>query len=143
MTGQSGLMPTSSPCPDSSKPRAAFINDVSGRELFGLIPNLSALVRPVRLAHLPTPITEALELAQLWGLESLHVKRDDLTSPLYGGSKLRNLEYFFGKALQGNATGVVTMAHTAATRFSRQPCLHANLSFQAADCLFRRSMFQR
>ena len=53
---------------------------------------------PLDLAETPTPLTEMAALADRWGLRSLHVKRDDLTSPLYGGSKGRALEYLLGRA---------------------------------------------
>ncbi len=41
----------------------------------------------------PTPLTECTPLAEKLGLDSLLVKRDDLTTPLCGGSKARKLDY--------------------------------------------------
>jgi D-cysteine desulfhydrase len=79
------------------------------RELFERVPELRRLVQPVDLADLPTPVTEERALAETWKLGSLHVKRDDRTSAIYGGSKVRNLEYFFGAALAQKATSVATM----------------------------------
>jgi D-cysteine desulfhydrase len=79
------------------------------RELFELLPRLRENVPVVDLADLPTPVSAAPELADRWGLLRLHVKRDDLTSPLYGGSKVRSLEFFFGRALAAKADGVATM----------------------------------
>jgi D-cysteine desulfhydrase len=37
---------------------------------------------------------------------SLYVKRDDLSSPFFGGNKVRTLESFFGRALREGATHV-------------------------------------
>jgi len=79
------------------------------RPLFKLVPGISEVVQPLDLAELPTPIREEPVLAARWGLERLHIKCDDLSSPIYGGSKLRNLEYFLGHALARSATGVATM----------------------------------
>lgn len=79
------------------------------RLLHGLVPALDSRLRPVDLVTRPTPVTPAPDLARAWGLASLQIKRDDLTSPAYGGSKVRNLEYFLGQALAGGATGVATM----------------------------------
>lgn len=79
------------------------------RELFALVPGLAARVPVADIAVLPTPVTEERALARRWGLASLHVKRDDLTSPHYGGSKVRNLELFFGRAIAAGVDGVVTM----------------------------------
>lgn len=85
--------------PSKSRPR--LVNE--------LAPRLAEIVRPLDLADLPTPVTEEPALARKCGLKSLHIKRDDLTSPIYGGSKLRNLEYFLGKAIEARASGVATM----------------------------------
>jgi 1-aminocyclopropane-1-carboxylate deaminase/D-cysteine desulfhydrase-like pyridoxal-dependent ACC family enzyme len=52
---------------------------------------LSRSTACLRLAHLPTPVERATWLdstgAQAW------IKRDDLSSPLYGGGKVRKLEW--------------------------------------------------
>ena len=79
------------------------------RLLTQLVPDLDALVRPLDLLAGPTPITQAPELARVWGQSSLWIKRDDLTNPIYGGSKVRNLEFFLGQARGQGATGVITM----------------------------------
>jgi len=79
------------------------------RLLSRLVPGLDAFVRPLDLVTRPTPITEAPALARVWGQSSLWIKRDDLTNPIYGGSKVRNLEFFLGQARVQGATGVITM----------------------------------
>jgi 1-aminocyclopropane-1-carboxylate deaminase/D-cysteine desulfhydrase-like pyridoxal-dependent ACC family enzyme len=73
------------------------------------VPGLDALVRPLDLVERPTPLTAADALAQRWHLDRLWIKRDDLSSPVYGGSKVRNLEFFLGHAVARQATGVATM----------------------------------
>jgi D-cysteine desulfhydrase len=79
------------------------------RQLFTLVPSLRQTLPVADFAELPTPISHEAELAARWGLSSLHVKRDDLTSPFYGGSKVRNLELFLGRALAAGVDGVATM----------------------------------
>lgn len=81
----------------------------SPRLLSIAVPGLDTLIKPVDLVVRPTPISAEHALAQRWQLRGLWVKRDDLSSPVYGGSKVRNLEFFFGKALAEGATGVATM----------------------------------
>ncbi len=71
-------------------------------------PGLRQLVRPLDLANLPTSIREEPALARIWELEALHVKRDDETSRLYGGSKVRALEYLLARAKANAATRVAT-----------------------------------
>jgi D-cysteine desulfhydrase len=82
---------------------------ISQRLLSAHVPGLDAMVRPLDLVVRPTPVTQATALAERWKLDQLWIKRDDLTSPIYGGSKVRNLEYFLGQAAAQGATGVATM----------------------------------
>jgi D-cysteine desulfhydrase len=74
-----------------------------------MVPGLAAMVRPVDLVDRPTPVSDEPALATRWGLGELWVKRDDLTSTVYGGSKVRNLEFFLGAARAQGATDVATM----------------------------------
>ena len=59
------------------------------------------------LAILPTPLDERpVDFAG--SHRTLYVKRDDLTSGLYGGNKVRKLEYLFARARQRDATRIAT-----------------------------------
>ena len=51
----------------------------------------------MHLARLPTPVREATVQLDS-GTRTLSVKRDDLTGDVYGGNKLRKLEYIFPHA---------------------------------------------
>jgi D-cysteine desulfhydrase len=79
------------------------------RHLLEMAPGLDRRFPAQNLLEGPTPVTEAQELARHWKLRSLWIKRDDLTSPAYGGSKVRNLEYFLGHAKLQGATTLATM----------------------------------
>ena len=46
----------------------------------------------------PTPLERAEELSKHLKID-LHIKRDDLAGPSFGGNKARQLEYYFGEAL--------------------------------------------
>jgi len=70
-------------------------------------PRLGERLRKVRLADLPTPVF-AREVATPAGDRLVAVKRDDVTNPLYGGNKVRKLEYIFQRALDRKATRVAT-----------------------------------
>jgi D-cysteine desulfhydrase len=59
------------------------------------------------LAELPTPV-EPLEGASEPGGPGLWVKRDDLTSPVYGGNKVRTLEVLFAQARRSGCSDVVS-----------------------------------
>ena len=79
------------------------------RLLSAHVPGLDAMIHPLELVARPTPVTNASALGERWKLGQLWIKRDDLSAPLYGGSKVRNLEFFLGHALAQGATGVATM----------------------------------
>jgi D-cysteine desulfhydrase len=87
-----------------------------------LFPGLGARLRVAPLGVWPTPV-EALDgLAHELGRKGapLYVKRDDRSSPIYGGNKVRTLEMFFGEALAQDlprivATGAYGSNHALAT----------------------------
>ena len=62
----------------------------------------------VALASLPTPVEPAPELARLLGLNSLFIKRDDVSAEAYGGNKVRKLEFLLGQALAERRKSVLT-----------------------------------
>jgi len=71
---------------------------------------IAAAVPPARikLATLPTPLMPAPRLAGAMGIESLHVKRDDLTGFALGGNKARPLEFLVAAACAQGADTLVT-----------------------------------
>ena len=60
------------------------------------------------IATLPTPVEQFAELAEVLGIGRLMVKRDDLTSPVYGGNKVRKLEFLLGQAVADGCKSVIT-----------------------------------
>lgn len=60
------------------------------------------------LSTLPTPVDEAVTLGAQLGLSELLIKRDDLTAPVYGGNKVRKLEYLLADAQLRDCDTVVT-----------------------------------
>jgi len=68
---------------------------------------LDALPR-ILLATLPTPV-ERLAQASEHSRAEVWIKRDDLTSPLYGGNKVRKLEYLLGDARAKGADTIITV----------------------------------
>lgn len=82
----------------------------------------------------PTPVDRLGDLARAIGREPdvAYVKRDDLTSPIYGGNKVRTLEVLFGLARSRGAhriysTGAFGSNHSVAAalhapRVGLEPC---------------------
>jgi len=62
----------------------------------------------VSLADLPTPILKLPMIGKTVGHDRLFMKRDDLSGPVYGGNKIRKLEFLLGEALEQGAQTVIT-----------------------------------
>ncbi len=58
--------------------------------------------------RLPTPVEPLPGLAEQWGIGELWVKRDDQTSSLYGGNKVRKLEWLLAAAQRAGRRAVIT-----------------------------------
>ena len=91
-----------------------------GFALFDLVPELAAKVSRVALGELPTPVESLEALSHELGRSAARhraevgeawVKRDDISSPVYGGNKVRTLELLFGAA---RARGASTIYSTGA-----------------------------
>ena len=64
------------------------------------------LHRKLNIALDPTPLAASERLSGLLGIE-LFIKRDDLAGPTFGGNKARQLEYYFGAALEEGADTIL------------------------------------
>jgi D-cysteine desulfhydrase len=78
--------------------------------LFRHLPALTDRIPWARLGAWPTPIEEAAALGAAIGAD-LWIKREDRSSPVYGGNKVRTLEALYGRA---RAAGAATMWATGA-----------------------------
>jgi 1-aminocyclopropane-1-carboxylate deaminase/D-cysteine desulfhydrase-like pyridoxal-dependent ACC family enzyme len=76
--------------------------------LFKQYPSLKQNLPYVSLTDLPTPVQRLDKLGQKLGIGGLFIKRDDLSGRLYGGNKVRKLEFLLGDALQQGAKEVIT-----------------------------------
>ncbi len=84
--------------------------------LFETYPQLAERLPYVALGDLPTPVQrlERLEAAirerygEVLGGGAIYVKRDDWSGPLYGGNKVRKLEFLLGRALRDRRKTVLT-----------------------------------
>ncbi|HVR18928.1 MAG TPA: pyridoxal-phosphate dependent enzyme, partial [Polyangiaceae bacterium] len=85
-------------------------------------PRLGERLRTAAIGAWPTPVEPLDELARELGhpAAELFVKRDDRSSPVYGGNKVRTLDVLFGEALARGlprivATGAYGSNHALAT----------------------------
>jgi D-cysteine desulfhydrase len=72
--------------------------------LFKAYPELAKKIPRISLGTFPTPIQPLVNL----GYDNLWIKRDDLSSTVYGGNKIRKLEYILAAVKQSKARQVIT-----------------------------------
>ena len=73
--------------------------------LFKHYPDLEDALPRVPLGNFPTPVQRLSHL----GHDNLWIKRDDLSSDIYGGNKVRKLEFVLADALKKGRNRVITM----------------------------------
>lgn len=80
--------------------------------LFRSFPHLteSEKIGWIPLVHGFTPVGSFRGAAELVGHRRLYIKREDATDSLYGGNKVRNLEFLLGTAIDKGARRVATVA---------------------------------
>ncbi len=79
--------------------------------LFKHYPLLADKLPYVSLGEFPTPIQKLNQLGEDIGINHLYIKRDDLSGKVYGGNKVRKLEFLLGNALHANVKEVLTFGY--------------------------------
>ena len=74
-------------------------------DLFRQYPELAEKLPRLSLGKFPTPVHQLNRL----GMENLWIKRDDMSSTVYGGNKIRKLEFILAEAKQRNAAHIITL----------------------------------
>lgn len=77
-------------------------------ELFEKFPALKEIPHHP-IGDFPTPLTLMPALAQAAEIEELWIKRDDISSAVYGGNKVRKLEFLLADAINRGANRVWTV----------------------------------
>jgi 1-aminocyclopropane-1-carboxylate deaminase/D-cysteine desulfhydrase-like pyridoxal-dependent ACC family enzyme len=76
--------------------------------LFEKYPGLEKHLPWVSLANLPTPVGRLENLGKAVGHSNLWIKRDDKSSDIYGGNKVRKLEFMLADARRKGCKWVIT-----------------------------------
>jgi len=71
--------------------------------LFSQFPALEKRIPRVSLGSFPTPVIPLEQLDKIFGGGNFYLKNDGVSGSLYGGNKIRKLEYLLGDALQKKA----------------------------------------
>lgn len=91
--------------------------------LTALFPDLAQRVPRTRLARLPTPLSRHF-LQTKCGTDSVSIKHDDVTGDIYGGNKVRKLEFLLRRAVDRGAERVSTFG-TVASNHALATALYA------------------
>jgi len=108
------------------------------RALFELWPRIARAVPLAALGDFPTPVESLAPVIAELGLSGpeVYVKRDDLSSDLYGGNKVRPLELLFGWARE-RGRGVVYATGAYGSNHALATLLHApRVGLRAGALLF-------
>jgi D-cysteine desulfhydrase len=76
--------------------------------LFSAYPNLQNNLPHLPIGSFPTPVEKLDGLCRTLGTDGLFVKRDDVSGRIYGGNKVRKLEFLLADALRQKAVRVIT-----------------------------------
>lgn len=96
-------------------------------------PLLAQRLPKTQLANLPTPLVER-RIATPGGQRNITIKRDDLTGDLYGGNKVRKLEYLLHRAAAKKSKRVATFGTVASNHAVATSLYATSLGFECT-CL--------
>jgi D-cysteine desulfhydrase len=106
------------------------------RPLGELLPGLVRRFDPVCLAELPTPVEALTGLGARLGHPALYAKRDDRSSPVYGGNKVRKLEWLLGAARARGARRVLTMGGSGSNHLLATALFGLRLGLETTGVIF-------
>jgi 1-aminocyclopropane-1-carboxylate deaminase/D-cysteine desulfhydrase-like pyridoxal-dependent ACC family enzyme len=101
--------------------------------LFERFPLLTDRLPRLALGEFPTPAKKLSGLCCKIDRDNLYIKRDDISGRIYGGNKVRKLEFLLADAQKQGAAGIITSGgagsnHALATAFyAKQAGMHAVL----------------
>lgn len=76
--------------------------------IFKRYPELTDKIQHTQLANFPTPIYKLQTLSEELDLDTLFLKEDGICSEIYGGNKVRKIEFLLGQALKDGRKEVLT-----------------------------------
>jgi 1-aminocyclopropane-1-carboxylate deaminase/D-cysteine desulfhydrase-like pyridoxal-dependent ACC family enzyme len=87
----------------------SVIESVTQIPLYKALPGLEKNVKRIELVKGSTPVQHMKNLEKILGTNAnLYIKRDDLSSPLYGGNKARKLEFTLADILAKGSKRIIT-----------------------------------
>jgi 1-aminocyclopropane-1-carboxylate deaminase/D-cysteine desulfhydrase-like pyridoxal-dependent ACC family enzyme len=104
--------------------------------LFEQYPLLKEKIPHVALGEFPTPVEKLEKLGQAIHAPQLYAKRDDVSGKLYGGNKVRALEFLFGDAIRAGHQQVIALGFPASCQALAQAIYARELGLHSTAFLF-------
>lgn len=103
--------------------------------LFTAFPNLYKSLPYASLGSFPTPVQKLKNLAKIYKHKNLYIKRDDLCGKngkrLYGGNKVRKLEFLLAEALACGSKSVLTWGGVGSNHAVATACYAQELGLKS------------
>jgi 1-aminocyclopropane-1-carboxylate deaminase/D-cysteine desulfhydrase-like pyridoxal-dependent ACC family enzyme len=103
--------------------------------LFEAYPGLESIPW-VRLGDFPTLIQRMEKLGEAKGFSSLYVKRDDLSSPTYGGNKVRKLEWVLADAREKGRKTLISVGGSGSNQVLATTIYGKQMGFRVVGLVF-------
>lgn len=104
--------------------------------LFKQFPTLRDTFPRHALGNLPTPVTPLTMLGTALNTNNLYIKRDDISGEIYGGNKVRKLEFLLGDAEKKQAKRVITSGAAGSNHALATALYATRAGFKTALTLF-------
>jgi len=105
-------------------------------ELFKSFPALKEKLPYVSLGNFPTPVEKLEKMGKRIGLNNLYIKRDDLSGNIYGGNKIRKLEFILGSTIKTDTKEVLTFGAAGSNHALATSIYAHNLGLRSISMLF-------
>mgnify|MGYP001772958760 CR=1 FL=1 len=104
--------------------------------LFKSYPRIEKYIPRVMLGNYPSPVKRLSGLERALGSGEVWIKRDDLLSGIYGGNKVRKLEFILGDAIIRGAKTLITVGGLGSNHALALAAHSRDLGFKSVLVLF-------
>jgi D-cysteine desulfhydrase len=89
----------------------------------------------ISLGSYPTRVEKLEEMGEARGFTKLYIKRDDQSSPVYGGNKVRKLEYMLADAQKKGKKTLITLGGVGSNQVLATGIFGGELGFKVAGIM--------
>jgi len=104
--------------------------------LFKTFPVLKDRIPFIPLGRYPTPVQKLSSFGRRYGMTSLWIKRDDLSSEEYGGNKVRKLEFLLAEAREKRRSLLIAVGAAGSNYVTATGIYGKKLGFNVTAVLF-------